>query len=217
MKKTLYSLMLSDDVIREIDMLAHRMGTNRSNLVNQILAERVKVRTPEQRVNDIFSEIGELMASSQIVPQFTAGAPSMALRSCLEYKYRPTVRYEVELLPAVNDGRIGSLSVVFRTQSNALLGVLTEFFRIFSGVEKEFLPFDVHYLLEDGRFTRSLSCPISNGSEKTGLSAKELAGIISDYIRLFDRLLKAYVAGNITPDGVAEEYAAELRTRTILI
>ena len=217
MKKTLYSMMLSDDVIREIDLLAHRRGTNRSNLVNQILAEHVKLRTPEQRISDIFNEIEELMSATQIVPKVTEGAPSMALRSCLEYKYRPTVRYEVELLPAVTNGRIGSLSVVFRTQSSALLEVLTDFFRIFSRIEQKYLPFEVGYLLEDGKFTRSLSCPISNGSEKTGLSAKELAVIISDYIRLFDRLLKAYVAGNLTPDGIAAEYAAELENRSILI
>lgn len=39
LKKTLYSLMLSDEVVREADRLAHQMGTNRSNLINQILAE----------------------------------------------------------------------------------------------------------------------------------------------------------------------------------
>ena len=46
MKKNLYSLTLSDDVVREVDALAHRMGTNRSALVNQILAEYVSVPTP---------------------------------------------------------------------------------------------------------------------------------------------------------------------------
>ena len=46
MKKTLYSLMLSEEVMREIDALAHKMGTNRSNLVNMILAEKVEMRTP---------------------------------------------------------------------------------------------------------------------------------------------------------------------------
>ena len=34
MKKTLYSLMLNDEVMREVDMLAHSMGTNRSIIVN---------------------------------------------------------------------------------------------------------------------------------------------------------------------------------------
>ena len=54
MKKTLYSLMLSEEVVREVDALAHRLGTNRSNLINQILADYVSVTTPERRINDIF-------------------------------------------------------------------------------------------------------------------------------------------------------------------
>ena len=41
MKKNLYSLTLSDEVVRELDALAHRMGTNRSAPVNRILAEYV--------------------------------------------------------------------------------------------------------------------------------------------------------------------------------
>lgn len=49
MKKTLYSLMLSEEVMREIDALAHKMGTNRSNLVNMILAERWKCAHPSSR------------------------------------------------------------------------------------------------------------------------------------------------------------------------
>lgn len=65
MKKNLYSLTLSDDVVREVDALAHRMGTNRSALVNQILAEYVSVPTPERRWNDIFEAIEELMTPTR--------------------------------------------------------------------------------------------------------------------------------------------------------
>ena len=69
MKKNLYSLTLSDDVVREVDALAHRMGTNRSALVNQILAEYVSVPTPERRWNDIFEAIEELMTPTrELVP-----------------------------------------------------------------------------------------------------------------------------------------------------
>lgn len=217
MKKILYSLMLSDDVIREIDLLAHRMGTNRSNLINRILAEHVKLQTPEQRVNDIFSDIEKLMSSSQIVPLVTQGASYMELRSCLEYKYRPTVRYEVELFPTVWERVIGSLSVVFRTQSAALLEALTGFFEIWAKIENNYLDADIRYMLDSGRFTRTLSYPTSNGSTQSEISSKELAEVISDYIRLFDRLLKAYVAGNLTPDELASQYAAYLKTQTILI
>ena len=71
MKKTLYSLMLNDEVVREVDALAHRMSTNRSNLINQILAEYVNYTTPERRINDVLSTIQELMSPSHdFVPFF---------------------------------------------------------------------------------------------------------------------------------------------------
>jgi hypothetical protein len=90
--------MLSDDVVREVDMLAHRMGTNRSNLINQILAEYVNLTTPERRINDIFTAIEQLMTPFRdLVPFFSPNTFTMSLKSSLEYKYRPTVKYEVEL------------------------------------------------------------------------------------------------------------------------
>ena len=90
--------MLSDEVVAEVDRLAHRLGTNRSNLINQILAEHVNLVTPERRINDIFSAIEQLMTPSrELVPFVSPNALTMSLKSSLEYKYRPTVKYEVEL------------------------------------------------------------------------------------------------------------------------
>ncbi len=112
MKKTLYSLMLSEEVMREIDALAHKMGTNRSNLVNMILAEKVEMRTPEQQMNDIFSGIEQLLASSrELIPLFAPNTQRVTVRSSLEYKYHPTVRYEVELVSGFVPGEpIGTLT-----------------------------------------------------------------------------------------------------------
>ena len=116
MKKTLYSLMLDEEVVREVDALAHQLGTNRSNLINQILAEYVDYTTPERRINDVLSTIQQLLSPSrELVPFFSPNSFSMSLKSSLEYKYRPTVKYEVELYRSVGDA-IGELSVVFRTR-----------------------------------------------------------------------------------------------------
>ena len=57
MKRSVYSLVLSDDVVEAIDNLAYSLGTSRSNLINQILAEKVRLVTPEQRMNDIFNQV----------------------------------------------------------------------------------------------------------------------------------------------------------------
>ena len=92
MKKTLYSLMLSDDVVRAVDELAHSLGTNRSSLINQILADYVSITTPERRINDIFHAVEQMLAPSrELVPFFSPRALTMSLKSSLEYKYRPTV------------------------------------------------------------------------------------------------------------------------------
>ena len=135
MKKTLYSLMLNDEVVREVDALAHRLGTNRSALINQILAEYVNYTTPERRINDVLSAIEQMMIPSrELVPFFSPNSFSMSLKSSLEYKYRPTVKYEVELYRGGEES-IGELSVVFRTQSAALIEMMTSFFRLWKRIE----------------------------------------------------------------------------------
>ena len=53
MKKSLYSLMLMDEVVNEVDRLAFRRGTNRSSLINQLLAEYLSLATPENRIGNI--------------------------------------------------------------------------------------------------------------------------------------------------------------------
>ena len=61
MQKSLYSLILMDDVVREIDRIALQQNTNRSNLINQILADYVSLMTPEKRISNIFKNIEELI------------------------------------------------------------------------------------------------------------------------------------------------------------
>lgn len=208
MKKTLYSLMLNEDVVREVDAIAHRMGTNRSALINRILAEYVNYVTPEQRINDILSSIESLMAPSrELVPVFAPNSFSMYLKSSLEYKYRPTVKYEVELYKGEGES-IGQLSVLFRTQSMTLISDMTDFFRLWCRIEQaHLLPLtgaSIEYALADGKFIRSISVP------DRSCSSEELAAALSEYIKLFDSLMKAYLAGRLDAHGVESAYYAQM-------
>ena len=217
MKKNLYSLTLSDEVVREVDALAHRLGTNRSALVNRILSEYVSVPTPERRINDIFEAIEALVSPSrELVPFFVPNAMTMSLKSSLEYKYRPTVKYEVALLDDTSD-TLGELSVIFRTQSAALLQSMTQFFRLWKQIE------DVHltpylagtpprYALYDGKFVRSLSLP-----RNRDYTSEEIAKAISDYIKLFDHLMKGFLSGKYTAQDVESIYYAKRGDGVILI
>ena len=214
-KKTLYSLMLNDEVVREVDLLAHRLGTNRSALINQILAEYVNYTTPERRINDVLSAIEQLMQpSSDLVPFFAPNSYSMSLKSSLEYKYRPTVKYEVQLFRGEEEN-IGELSVVFRTQSSALINVMTEFFRLWKSIEDAHLAPKVghrqHYALYDGRFTRSISAPDRD------CTTDQLASALSEYIKLFDKLMKAYVSGRLNAHEVEAAYYPQMLNSPIHI
>ena len=213
MKKNLYSLTLSDEVVREVDALAHRMGTNRSALVNRILAEYVSVPTPERRWNDIFEAIEELMTPTrELVPFFSPGSSTMSLKSSLSYKYRPTVKYELELHGG-GENSIGALTVLFRTQSEALIRAMTDFFRLWKRVEDAHLPAGTErqYALYDGKFVRSIAPPSKD------CTADELAQAISEYIQLFDRLMKGYVSGELDGRDIEREWFTAMRRAAVLI
>ena len=216
MKKNLYSLTLSDDVVREVDALAHRLGTNRSALVNRILAEYVSVPTPERRINDIFEAIESLVSPSrELVPFFVPNSQSMSLKSSLAYKYRPTVKYEVDLSGDGED-TLGTLNVVFRTQSAELIAALTDFFRLWVRIENAclapLLGSAIACSLYDGRFVRPLAMPRGHAR-----SAEDIAGAISAYVQLFDRLLKGYLSGELSARDVELTYRGDLRGRGLLI
>lgn len=203
MKKTLYSLILDDAVVREVDILAHRLGTNRSSLINQILAEYVDYVTPERRINDVLSAIEQLMLPSrELIPFFAPNSSSMSMKSSLEYKYRPTIKYEVELYKD-HETSLGRLSVLYRSQSQQLIGDMTDFFRLWKVIEDRHLApiTGLHeYALYDGRFVRSLAMPAEN------CSAEQLAENISEYVKLFDKLLKAYLSGKMDAHQVEAAY-----------
>ena len=215
MKKTLYSLMLNDEVVREVDALAHRLGTNRSALINQILAEYVNYTTPERRINDVLSAIEQLLRPTRdLVPFFAPNASSLSLKSSLEYKYRPTVKYEVELYRGGEES-IGSLSVVFRTQSAALIQGMTEFFRLWKRIEDAHLyPLTgarIEYALYDGKFVRGIAAP------ERDCTTDELAQALSEYIQLFDKLMKNYLTGRLDAHEVEAAYFSHMRAARIHI
>ena len=204
MRKSLYSLMLMDDVVRAIDRLALQQNTNRSNLVNQILAEYVSMTTPEKRVSNIFKSIEDLInqCGMNIIPYVSPNQMTMSLKSSLEYKYRPTIKYEVSMYRTPENGTIGELDVVFRTQSEELIRAMTEFFRLWTKIESAYRrDVQINYALYEGRFTRSI-----NVSPDRNYTNEELGNNISSYIQIFDKMVKGYVSGSYTSRDVEMIY-----------
>lgn len=206
MPKSIYSLALSDEIIQAIDALAYRQNTNRSSLINSILAEYVQLTTPEQRMREVFDRMETLLLGDDAFPTpfQLLSLPSdtmMNLRSSIRYKYNPTARYSVELYRQPEDGVIGELRVSIRTQNRNLIAVLQDFYEAW--VQEESAYKDVDYSVdEQGRFARKLKVSVADGEEiPNGLTVGD---VLSRYITAFDKALKFYFDA-LQEEGVTRE------------
>ena len=100
MKKSVYSLVLMDDVVKAIDDMAYKLNTSRSNLINQILAEHVSFKTPESLIKDVFDCMRTIMDNHFQIQGQSSNA-MLFIKSPLRYKYKPTIRYRIELLKEI--------------------------------------------------------------------------------------------------------------------
>ena len=189
MQKNIYSLILSESVVAAVDRLAYSMHTNRSNMINQILAEYVSYVTPEKRMRQIFDQLETMMSGRdafQVLAQPSASA--FQLRSALAYKYNPTVRYHVELYRNTGPA-VGELRVSLRTQNSTLSLYVIQFFKLWSKIE-HFYRMGTELVIEDGKLIKKLTIPDAAKAESA--TPELLAEAISAYINAFDGAMKAF-------------------------
>ena len=203
MKKSVYSLVLSDEIVEIIDQMAYEEKTSRSAVINNILADALSFTTPEKRMYDICEEIQSIMNGNVFQVLNQPSDSMLSIRSALKYKYKPVIRYSLELYRSF-EKTMGQLKVSFRTQSENLKADLTEFLKLWADLENKyiirFFPEGISYTIDDGRFTRTFRLPESREHQ----SNEEIAKAISEYIKMFDEILKIYFA-NITNRRLAAE------------
>lgn len=211
MQKSIYSLVLSDRVVAEIDRLAYESGTSRSNIVNQILAEYVSYTTPEKRTRNIFASLEALLGSNAAMQVMMAPTDSMfALRSAISYKYNPSVKYSIELNKAPlspNGGEIGEFRASVRSQSSSLTLCLLQFYKLWAGLETAYTGLS-EYSTDGTRYIRKLYVrknPSRGAAEEVQLGEAAVGEAIAAYVNAFDEALKAYFALLQSP---ASAYAA---------
>ncbi len=190
MSKSVYSLVLSDDVVAKIDRAAYALGSSRSNLINQVLAEYVSFITPEKRRKDIFDSLASVIGGFEPFQIQNRGSDSMlCIRSPLRVKYNPTIKYTVEL-SRNNGNEIGQLKIMTRTQSESLIEMLDAFFYQFCKIEQKYIrrlfPGIIpQYQVGQGKMIRNFSLL------KEGCTDNEIGSAIAAYIQMIDRALKS--------------------------
>jgi len=218
-KKSVYSLVLSDDLVRAVDRLAYQRHTSRSNLINQILAESLSLSTPEMRMREILSEMEQFFDDNTAFQLAMRPTDSqLSLRSSISYKYNPTVQYSVVLYRNTQNA-FGELRVVFRTQNATLINMLTSFFKLWVEIENayisKFYPSKrIAYDIQPGKFMRELTMP-----ENVELTSYDsLGNAAARYVNLFDAMLKLYFENPaVAAKRIQTEYLAYLRSGAAII
>jgi len=206
MKKSVYSIVLMDDVIKAVDEKAYRLGTSRSNLINQILAEHLSCITPEMRMKDIFDSAENLINNSLLIQQ--RNSPTfMTVKTGIQYRYRPTISYRIEL-DRSPDIFFGTVKVGIRTQNTKLSFLFKSFFQYFAKFEKNILSEkgcnDYCYSLDLTTFARKLIY-------SKNMTDQQLGEAVGMYIKHLDRCIKFFFSSPETFSELSGEIEREYR------
>lgn len=194
----MYSLILSDEIVDRIDILAKLQNKSRSGLINEILAQYASIETPEQQISDLYSLMSESMERFSNEFRFMVGErrSDFTAISALKYKYNPTIRYNV-ILYRENAHHIGELRATLRTQNARLLSEYSGFIEVWNKIELLINGRESRSSLKSGSYRRLLERPQGN------VTSEGLSSAIANYITLFNSSMKIYLSaeGDISSAG----------------
>lgn len=185
--KSLYSLILNDDLIAEVDRLAAKTGSNRSATIDAILARYFGYETPEMRIDKIFRRMEDWIRHETGLRLLNQPSQTIsAATGTLTYPYNPTMKYQVELYKSV-DYALGELKVSSRSSNAKLLALLDSFYDLWTRLERKHLG-DIASTFDNGRYTRVFRIP----NQKIDMEA--LGEMLGAYIRGMDTVMQRYFA-----------------------
>ncbi|WP_302586323.1 hypothetical protein [uncultured Ruminococcus sp.] len=191
MKRSMYSLILSDDIVAAVDALAAQKGTSRSNYINQVLAKHVQCITPEQQMQRVFANLTHQMDEAFRIQEQGSNA-LLSILGSVQYKYRPTIRYRVELLRNMQQEKVGRLKISCRTQNQTLLDAMAQFFRFWVKLEQKY---DANGACAQGLYQIESGCMTMALLRSGAATDEQLGEIVGNYIRMFHAVLQSYFAG----------------------
>lgn len=186
MSKSVYSLILSDEVVAAVDRLAYQKGLSRSAMVNELLASAVSCVTPEMWARQILDRLDEGLSDGVFLP-VQSGGTAYSVRSRLVYKYNPSLRYSIELSKAALP-EIGWLKVGLRSRSDQLILLLLDFFDLWQSLESAYCP-DARYAVRDGRLEREL---VLRETPRQTPTPKTIGDSIVAYVNLLNNAIGTF-------------------------
>ena len=207
MSKSIYSLVLNDQLVSFLDKVAHKKGMSRSNMINCILAEYLSFETPEKRMEEIFSYVESLVSQTQSLKFIPQTSSLVAISSAISFRYNPTVRYCIELFSGEEEGE-GELKVYLRTTNAQLLEEVNRFFWLYKEIEEHYLG-ATDTKIEGGRYIRRFV--LKKGVE---IDNQTLGNAITEYVKNFDYLMNLYFS-NLGNVGILQAIESEYKNNLV--
>ena len=185
MSKSVYSIVLNDEVVDMVDKMARVNGVSRSLMIEKLLATAVGYETPESRINDILTEIERLVTVGSDMRYLSQPSGYMAsIMSALSYRYNPAVKYSVEIFK--NSDYLGRLKVALRTQNPVLINMVSDFYTYYCYLEKTYYNENARTIFDGMKMTRLFNFP------KVNVGSESLAAVLTKYVQDFDELMNLY-------------------------
>ena len=184
MAKSVYSLVLGDEVVAAVDEIAALQGYNRSALVNHILAEYTSLTTAEAR-NDRVLEALRCSVAQQGLRVLSQSVAGLTVRTALSYRYNPALSYTVELKKG--EGELARLRLTLRSQNDKVLSYFAVFFELWGKLEEKHLPKPPPKgadLMQQKRYQRIL--------RRADMREEEAGEAVAGYIATLDGCLKVF-------------------------
>jgi hypothetical protein len=189
MKKSIYSLMLFDEIVEVIDQLAYSRGTNRSAMINEILAKEIGLKTPEQKVKAVIKRLNSNASHNLPVKQINENS-SIAFGACIKYKYSPKIKYSYEFVSG-KKGKYAILKVSSRTTSEELCNHFNRFYNILRQIENEFSngssDSKIEFILDSNKMIRTFKEKNINQYDE-----KEVANYLTNYMKMLNDSMGHY-------------------------
>lgn len=195
MKKSIYSLVLLDDVVEAVDQLAYRKNTNRSQLINDILAEYLGLLTPRQKVIRIMDRISQMVEKERIQVKSKNDYGSLQFGTFIKYKYKPSIRYSFEFNTHDDGGRYAVLKIQSRSKSEELNKHFERFFNGICYIDQKRFPeiyqreiINSTHSNSNNRFSREFL----RGIALESMDDEAVAEYLSCYLLMMDHAINYY-------------------------
>ncbi len=195
MSKQVYSLVLNDQVIEKIDREAIVSGSNRSQIINDIICQHFGVWTPDLKMNRVMDLMTERLGMLETMQMVSASrGNTLQLRTTVSYKYKPKLKYVIEMSGKAQTV-LAQLKIYSRTTSEPFLQGLVMFFGYLSEFEENIASnialrqvSSSGYAYDENKFVKAFECDWT----RSDVEAEAIATYLTSYIQFLDEALKMY-------------------------